>query len=161
MRRSCLAVGGIAALLVAACTSVAEQDATERDESGDITEEGDLGVFALNVGDCVNQPSETGEGVSQLTGVPCDEPHDGEVFGLIDSTAEEFPGRSALQQEADDVCVTEFEAYVGVAYESSEIFYETLVPTEETWTDFDDREIVCIAVEQDGQLTGSVQGAAR
>lgn len=158
---SCTALGGLVLLSLAACTSDAEQDSTERDESGAITEEGDLGVFALNVGDCVNSPDDTEDGVSSMTGVPCDEPHDGEVFGTIDSTATEFPGDAELQSEADEVCAAEFETYVGIEYAVSELFFQTLIPTQQTWDDQDDREIVCIAVEEEGQLTGSVEGAAR
>jgi hypothetical protein len=96
-----------------------------------------------------------------MTGVPCEEPHDGEVFATIDSAETEFPGDVALQDEANEACTVEFETYVGMEYAASELFFQTLIPTEQTWADQNDREIVCIAVEEDGQLTGSVQGVAR
>jgi len=144
-----------AALAAVGCSS----DQTTRDETGAIVEEGDLGVFAVQEGDCINIPSATNE-ISTFTGVACTEPHDGQVFAAFDYEADAFPGSATLQAAADEGCVERFETFIGVAYVESIYYMQTFIPTEDGWDTIDDREILCVVVPESGseQLTQDLEG---
>lgn len=115
-------------------------------------------VFDLEVGMCFNGAIDESSSVET---VDCTEPHDSEVYALLDyADADVFPGQEVLSQYAEDQCVSAFEDYVGVPYEQSEIFAGTGYPSSETW-DNGDREIVCSLNAETGQLTGSMMGANR
>ncbi|TDQ51596.1 septum formation family protein [Actinorugispora endophytica] len=117
-------------------------------------------VFTLVVGDCLS--SSTGEGeVSSVPTVDCAEPHDSEVYASHMIADGAYPGEDAIYTEAEEVCTTEFETFVGMAYLDSELDFEYLYPTEDSWNELDDREILCMVVDPAGQTTGSLEGAAR
>jgi hypothetical protein len=75
-------------LILAACGGAA------RDDTGTITEGGELDVFSLSVGDCFGSTTE--DAVASVEAVPCSEPHESEVFALADYDADasaEWPGQ--------------------------------------------------------------------
>ena len=117
-------------------------------------------VFTLAVGTCFDDSDQTQ--VSSVPEVDCSEPHDNEVFAVFDYTASDtFPGSSAMNDAAQDLCVAEFEAYVGLSYQESALEVFPITPTEGSW-ESGDREIICALYNLDfSKLTGSMQGAAR
>jgi hypothetical protein len=112
------------------------------------------------VGTCFDDTDETE--VSSVPEVDCSEPHDNEVFAVFDYTASDtFPGSSAMNDAAQELCVAEFEAYVGLSYPESALEVFPITPTQGSW-DNGDREIICALYNLDlSKLTGSMQGAAR
>lgn len=131
----------------------------ERDEtSQEIIEEGQADVFALRVGDCMNEVSE--ELVAEVPVVPCDQPHDEEVYFDFSLAGDAFPGEDAVQTEADTRCAAEFDAFVGLAYDSSTLDFYAYRPSEESWTRLDDRIVSCVIYDPAGQVTGTLAGAA-
>ncbi len=166
MRKWLTALG--AAFLILALTSAcgsdaSQQDNSTRDEGGDITEGGDVGVFALEVGDCFDQPPDGN--ITEVAAVPCDQAHDLEVFAKFDMEGGDdapYPGDAAVQTASEDCIGSLFEDYVGIDYQSSRYGVFPITPTQQTWeSDLNDREIICTANTVDGtQLTGSIQGTA-
>jgi hypothetical protein len=131
----------------------------ERDEtSQEIVEEGQADVFALRVGDCLNEVSE--ELVSEVPVVPCDQPHDEEIYFDFLLEGDEYPGDDPIQTEADTRCGAEFDAFVGLAYDSSTLDFYAYRPSEESWTQLDDRIVSCVIFDPAGQVTGTLAGAA-
>jgi len=121
---------------------------------------GTASVFDFTVGDCFDDPSESGE-VSSVTTVDCAEPHDNEVYALFDyDGSDEYPGEETLSTAADDGCEGRFEAYVGTAYLDSEVYYTHLIPTEESWGT-GDREVVCVLYIPGEKIEGSLEGSGR
>jgi hypothetical protein len=52
-----------------------------------------------------------------------------------------------------------FEAFVGKDYESSALDVASLYPSRESWTNQNDREVICAVYDVDAnKLTGSVKG---
>lgn len=146
------------ALVAAGCTAAGEQDAT-RDETGDITENDDVGVFRLQEGDCLVMPSGgiAGEEVETMEGIPCNEPHDGEVLALVivpgDDDAE-FPGQAAISSQAEAGCLEQFSTKTGRDFLTDPDWDMTfLSPTADSWALGNDREIVCIVTPLDGEMT--------
>lgn len=131
-----------------------ERDATTQE----IVEEGDADVFAIRVGDCMNEAS--GEVVSEVPVVPCDQPHDEEVFFDFELSGEEYPGDEAVQTQASDGCLAQFEPFVGLAYESSTLDFYPYTPTKESWDQLGDRIVSCVIWDPAGQVTGTLAGAA-
>jgi hypothetical protein len=120
---------------------------------------GGTSVFDLEVGDCFDDPTSTGE-VSEVPTIDCAEPHDNEVYAAYDYDGDSFPGDDAMVAAADEGCQDRFESFVGIGYFESALYYTHLVPTQESW-DSGDREIICVLYEPGEKLTGSMEGAAR
>ncbi len=151
-----IAVIGVAVVALAGCSS----DQTTRNAEGDIVEEGDLGVFVVREGDCIDLPTGIDE-VSTFTGVACDAPHDAQVFAAFDVVdAAEYPGSSIIQETADSGCVDRFESFIGVPYAESIYYMQTFIPTPESWDSLDDREVLCVVVPESDteKLTSDLRG---
>lgn len=166
LTRIAVAVAAIAvALPLTGCSIVGDllggpAPQPQRDETTqEIVEEGDADVFAIRVGDCLNEA--TAETVSEVPVVPCDTAHDEEVFSEITLTGTEFPGDDAVQTQADEGCYAQFAEFVGLAYEESALEFYAYRPTEDSWTQLDDRIVSCIVYDPAGQTTGTLAGAAR
>jgi len=144
-------------------------DNTERNDTGEVVTEGDIGVLVLKLGDCVMLPSnalsdtmapgDTVE-VETLRGVPCNELHDGEIFYVhkffSDENAE-YPGNEVLLETIGFFCEDRYEDYTGVAWLDSQHDIFPLTPTAESWG-YGDREGQCIAANESGeQLSASIR----
>ncbi|CAN5362809.1 hypothetical protein BH23ACT9_BH23ACT9_16440 [soil metagenome] len=122
-------------------------------------------VVAFTIGECVNLP-ETSQ-IADYETVDCDEVHDAETFALPQHPGgpdDAFPGAPEIEAFADERCDGAFEPYVGTPYASSELFYTALIPSEQSWDDAEDREVVCLLVGAPAgggfeQLQGSKQGS--
>lgn len=164
-RQAILGAMVLAMLGMAACGEDAK-----RDGEGAIVDDGDVSAFELRVGDCFNeggQPTDTNEvtPVADVSAVPCADPHDIEVFALVevgDGPQAPFPGDAAIAEEASGLCEAQFESYVGTPYETSELqFSPVLVPTAASWLE-GDREAVCGLYEGDlSQASGSLKASGR
>ena len=119
---------------------------------------GTVSETELVVGDCFTGEAGWDRATTDL--VPCDEPHQRQIVGLVPWTdTNTFPGEAALEALADEFCLDAFEDFVGISYESSIYFMSSWTPTAESW-DVGDRMIVCaLELEDDSLFTGSRQGA--
>jgi len=120
----------------------------------------DLGASAI--GTCLDFGDTVGADIERLPVVPCEEQHTHEIFAVVNSAEETYPGFEALEAEAQAVCLQPFEQYVGVSAFDSDLFYSWLVPTLTSWEQDDDTEIVCVVGEDNAApLVGSVRGINR
>lgn len=133
-----------------------------RDESGAVTEGGDMDVFSLKVGDCLNTESMVDPEITDVPVLACDEPHDGEVFHQFDLPAGDFPAEADIEAAVEETCLPEFATFAGIEYaESADLDITWLEPTAEGWSGADDRSVTCIIVDITGNVTGTLAGAAR
>jgi hypothetical protein len=134
-------------------------DDADRDGSGEIVAGGDLDVMTIQVGDCFDDPDETGV-VYNLDAVPCSQPHDNEVFASVPLAGVwlEYPGQSVVDGYAYEQCSGDvFDEFVGTPYFDSSLDVFTLTPTQESW-DQGDREIICALYRLDfDKLTGTAR----
>lgn len=130
--------------------------------AGACEDEGD--VFSLEVGTCFNDTESAlaGGETSNVPVVECDEPHDNEVFALVELEGDEFPGNDTVRQVGNEKCLAEFEDYVGLDYPSSRYAAGPyLTPTEESWERANDREVICALWDANlEKLEGSARGSA-
>lgn len=147
----------MATLIVLLCAAVAGC------ESGGGSGGSDVSVFRIRPGDCFNDPPPERQ-LEQVDVVPCDQPHDNEVFATVDHPAPEgdaFPGREAVVAYAEQACPAPFAEYVGATYDQSRFTLFPIVPSADTWA-AGDRQVICALYDhQAGKLTGSVRGSAQ
>lgn len=123
-------------------------------------------VMTLNVGDCFDEEAmNTALMNSEITDVPlvdCAEEHDSEFFHSHQMTGDEYPGDGEIQTQADELCSGDaFTDFIGVSYEESETYVAHLSPTQESWEQLDDREILCYVNVPGEKVTGTLEGSAR
>ncbi|MBD0293338.1 MAG: septum formation family protein, partial [Jiangellaceae bacterium] len=69
-------------------------------------------------------------------------------------------GTQAVDTAAQEICVAEFEDFVGIPYEDSVLDVGFLAPTEESWRE-GDREVLCTVFDPAEEVSGSLRGAKR
>ena len=151
------AVAISAVVAVAACSS---SGPTERaaDVPGGVDSPTELSTFDLRPGDCLVAPDDIQAKLGSIDAVPCDDPHDFEVFALADyDDSDTFPGEDELNDFADGQCITDFLGYTGDDYLDSELFVTYLLPTIESWNSADrtDRTAVCLLTDPSRQRSSS------
>lgn len=120
---------------------------------------GEGAVSALRVGQCLHQPGAS-NAIEEVEVVPCDDPHDFEVFARVELPDGPYPGDDGVSDAAQPACTGRFAAYVGVEPSDSVLATGFLVPSEEGW-DGGDREVVCLLYAPDERLQGSMRATQR
>lgn len=130
---------------------IAGEDNSTRDDSGAIVEGGEVGAFRIRLGDCFGETF--GSTIEKVDAVPCDQSHYYEVyaaFNLPYGGDADFPGRIAVDDEADQGCLDRFEPFVGLDYASSIYGIGAITPSAEGWAEVGDREVLCVISNFDG-----------
>ena len=137
-------------------------DDAGRDESGNIISEGEIDAFAMRVGDCFDDSPEiidSSAEVQDVPGLPCSEPHDNEVYAVFDVSFDAFPGDESMFDLSTDACLKRFKGFVGKSYEESSLDLFAIYPTYDSWSQLNDREVICAVYRVDyKKLTGSAKG---
>jgi hypothetical protein len=151
--------------VVLCALAVACSSGTERDDEGNVTDAGDVGAFDLRPGDCFNDTDNEAEEFESLRVVPCDDPHDNEIYASFDYPADDgepFPGIEAIYEFGEPECFDAFEAFVGSGYDESEFDFDLIYPIQEGWDEFDDRTILCYLWQFElEKIEGSAEGTRR
>lgn len=124
--------GAAAGLILLAATGAACSD----DES----------VFNAEVGECIENLDDLGGTISELPETECTEDHEAEFFALYEHEGgdDDFDAER-IGEEANEECAAEFEDYMGVEPTETRITFAPITPSEESWTEGDDRETICVA----------------
>lgn len=149
----------IAVVAAIAATAFGIATAAERNDAGEITSAGAVDAFEVRVGDCFDDGAFASSEVSEVPGVPCSEPHDNEVYATFDISGD-WPGDERIEELSYEGCYDRFAAAIGKSYEESVIDYTTIYPSQGSWKQLDDREVVCVAYHMElEKLTGSIIGS--
>jgi hypothetical protein len=160
VRALAVAIIALAGVALSGCSQLGQVD----NLTGVDTTTGDDDVFSIKVGECFNDETAEGEAVTEVEKVDCAEPHIWEAYESIimedgDGT---YPGEDVVTEKAQTDCKAAFADYIGLDYDSSALDLSYYYPTEETWTQLNDREILCIVTDSAVDRTeGSLEGAAR
>ena len=150
-------IGALA--LTGALAGCSGTPAARDSETREVTEAGQDSVFQIRVGDCtIDVPD--GD-ASEVPVVPCAELHDNEVYYAFNMDGGAWPGETAVEDAAAETCVAQFEKFIGISYDETELEWWPITPTEGSWTALNDREIYCLAYDPAAPSTGSLSGAAR
>lgn len=124
-----------------------------------------LQIPTAAVGECILDPyvgEADAEGnwiFSEVKVVPCDQLHYGEVYASGQSQLAEFD-YDAVLAEAEAYCAANYEAYVGIPYAESALYYDYWYPTEQSWA-AGDRELTCLVTTLAEDSVGSYQGSGK
>ncbi len=165
--RRALALAGSAVALSVALTGCSalngilgggSGDADRDEETGQVTESSTVDIFSLKLGDC-KMASATGL-IEDADVVPCDEPHDEEVYYEITMDDGEFSEEDI--DAASQECIGDaYTSFVGIDFQSSTLEVYPITPTQQTWDELNDRIVQCVISDPAGPTTGSLKGAAR
>lgn len=116
-------------------------------------------------GTCVDLAGGSG---ARVTTVPCEDPHDAELYAVVTVGDRElaggpddaYPGSEAVVAEAEAVCSDRFADYVGRPDNESSLDVVFLVPTATTW-ELGDRTMVCLVEDPSADLIASVADTGR
>jgi hypothetical protein len=152
--RNILAATGVAVAAALGISSMAQ-----RNDAGEIMAAGIVDAFEVRVGDCFDDGAFASEDVSEVPAVPCSEPHDNEVYAAFDVSGE-WPGADSLEEMAYRGCYERFSDTIGKSYEESIIDYTVIYPSEASWGELNDREVLCVGYHmQYEKLTESIRGS--
>ncbi|WP_235564131.1 septum formation family protein [Microbacterium sp. Root553] len=133
-------------------------DADRDEDTGQVTESANIDIFALKLGDC-KMASASGL-IEDADVVPCDQPHDEEVYYEITMKDGEF-SEEAVDTASQECIGDAYTSFIGVAYDDSALEVYPITPTQDTWDQLNDRVVQCVVTDPAGQTTGSLKGAAR
>ena len=140
-------------MAIAGCGSGGGEETGESDRSGDVD------VFDLEVGVCLADFQDATE-LETIEASSCSEPHSDEIFASGSIPDDNFPGMDVVEAKAQDMCIAEFDDFVGISYEDSVLDVGYLTPTEESWND-GDRDVLCTVYDPAEEISGSLRGAKR
>jgi hypothetical protein len=132
-----------------------------RADTGEIAKPGDLTATDLRVGDCFDLKDPTAEEIEDVAARPCAQAHEFELFFTGSLPEGAYPPQSVFDAYMQDNCMPAFLAFVGKAYEDSELDVYWLTPTTEAWGQ-GDRSVQCVVSHpRIHQLTESLKGSRR
>lgn len=155
--RAAVGLGSLltASLLLGACGLL--DSGPERNDDGRVIEPVDASVLELRDGDCF-----TDDGGTEVTLMPCDKPHEYEVFASTKLPDGEYPGVDKAETEADAFCRPAFGEFVGVAYNDSELPLQYFYPEAVDWSEANNRTVLCLVTEPGNEhFTGTLKNADR
>ncbi|MGF1668537.1 MAG: septum formation family protein [Acidimicrobiia bacterium] len=152
----------VALLGIVAANVLVSSGQVDRSDGGASVESGPVDAFDLAVGDCIEWPSsdETYQ-FEEIEVLPCDQPHDAEVYALAShplGPGAGYPGDDVVGDWSVDTCHRAFPGYVGRSYEGAEdLEFTFFAPTEAGWNSQDDRVVQCLVFRVDeAKISGSV-----
>ena len=115
-------------------------------------------AFDLETGQCLDEPES--DEVVNVEVVECADPHDLEIYQVSDLADQDFD-EAAIDSQSFDVCLENFDGFIGTPYLDSEFEIYYLIPSEESWAE-GDREVVCAVYDLTNDKTsGSAKDSGR
>jgi hypothetical protein len=107
---------------------------------------------------CLLVTEDLPEEVEELPTIGCDVPHTHEIYASVEYTEQDvYPGADALGAFAQVECLAAFEPFVGISAFDSALSYSWFLPSLSGWKDEDDRTVLCVLTDRDGdELTESM-----
>ena len=126
-----------------------------RTGAGVIARAGSVGPRSLQLGDCAELPNPLPATVTSVDVVPCGQLHNSEMFFDGDLPQAADSGGSSLQTVALGSCREQLTSFIGTA--ASALHVVSFFPTQLEWVS-GDRHFVCLAVDRQSDVTGSLRG---
>jgi len=152
--KTTVSVAAVLLVLLTGCSTDAP-----RDSAGQVTAAATTDAFSIKVGDCVGKLD--GDSAQKLPLMPCAQAHFWEAYASSKLDGTDFPGNSQVNDLSDKACGAAFTGFVGIAIDDSKYEVTYLAPTKESWTQAEDREVVCLVGSSSGNVTGSLKGKAK
>ncbi len=125
-----------------------------RDTSGTITRQGQLSPVELRTGDCLRVPRELNGVIHALTVLPCAQPHNGQVFTILQAPDGPYPGNVELQTAALNACAMAAPSFLGTDHTLLETV--AFFPSEKGWG-LGSRDEHCLLMDRAKDITGDIR----
>ncbi|MGW6980392.1 DUF4190 domain-containing protein [Streptomyces sp. NPDC054932] len=138
---------------------------TKRDTGGQVTDPVSGDVNDIRMGDCFNtsddlskyHDADGSKAAMSVRIVPCDQPHKGEAFAVVQLDDGSYPGTEKIVAMAEEKCSgTALSSYVGKDAKLSGLEGYYYYPESATWL-LGDRQISCFLGNPSGPTTGSAR----
>lgn len=130
-----------------------------RNTSGQVTASATTDAYSIRVGDCIGAlPSESTE---RLTLIPCNQEHHWEAFATSNLTGTNYPGATAIAEQARRECGRVAKGFLGSSVERTKFEVTSLTPTKASWEQAQDREVMCLVGSSERTITGTLAGAGK
>jgi DNA-binding SARP family transcriptional activator len=128
----------------------------------DPADEREVPLTSLRLGNCFDLPPSAGASVRDYVWLlPCERPHQAEVFHVYSLAAGPYPGDEEVEALALKQCTIVFQLYVGISPDWSELSFSHVWPGQSQW-ESGDRGGGCALFHRSGRdLTGSMRGTRR
>ncbi|GAB3543302.1 hypothetical protein GCM10027403_37280 [Arthrobacter tecti] len=114
----------------------------------------------LEAGQCMTDSGTAAE--PNIEVLPCTEEHAFEVFATTELPEGDYPGLGEADALAQEFCRSEFDGFIGVEYDASELDLQYFYPVEEEWATEGGRSVICLVGQPAGaSTTGTLKGSAR
>lgn len=118
-------------------------------------------VLELRVGDCViDAAAPLSADLAELPTVPCNEPHDSELYAIVFVEDGNYPGVDELVAQGQTKCQALFADFIGIDFRSSLLDFHFYYPTPSSWVQ-GDRSVYCMVADPGLSVVGTLQGARR
>lgn len=117
----------------------------------------EVSVWDIKPGDCFSYSDTSASTIDKVTLFKsCDSKHQYEAFHAANMNGDKtFPGEYAVQDFAEKECGKKFEEWVNA---SGDFNYTYIGPSQESWEQGDDREVMCVAQPRfSKETTGSAK----
>ena len=160
-----LAIAGLAmsgfwvVVVVAAIVAANLGKATRSATTGVITHRGHMNAFSLRVGDCFDNPAGA-RAVNTVTAIPCDQPHNAQIYAKFKLTGSDFsyPGAAVVEQRARSGCNARIGS-VDKSMTTTAMTVRILLPERVAWV-AGQRTVSCMVVNPTATLTTSLLNSA-
>ncbi len=145
---------GVLVLMIAVGSDTSDDDYSSRQptSSGSGTY-----IDELVVGECFDEAGSEDE----VDRMPCDEPHQGELYAVVTLPPQTWPGDKEIGDQSEAACDKAFEPYVGISVDDSELEPVIWYPELSTWSS-GDRNVYCGAYGPGGDdLDKTVKNSRR
>jgi len=135
--------------------AVAVGQQPSRSADGKVTKAGKASLTDIRVGDCLKLPASIGAGsMHTVRDVPCNEPHNSEVFASVTLTGSSYPGQTAAEQAALALCQAPGRTYIRTS--KVRLTLLVLVPQRLSWN-AGNHDARCVAVDPAGDHSGDIR----
>lgn len=120
----------------------------------------DVPVKDLEAGECMTDSGTAAD--PNIEVIPCDEAHAFEVFATTELSEGNYPGTGEADAQTQEFCRSEFEEFIGVPYDDSELELQYFYPVESEWDDDGGRSVTCLVGLAGGEpSTGTLEDSER
>jgi Septum formation len=113
-------------------------------------------IFLLRPGQCINS-SLNGTAVAHV--VPCTQPHDAQIYGIVPVAGRHWPGAAVLSEQARRGCQSKLNGYLNQQLPPVNVTEFYVYPDPGAWA-AGGRSVICEIRGIQGKLTGPVQATS-
>ncbi|MCA0294990.1 MAG: septum formation family protein [Actinobacteria bacterium] len=128
-----------------------------RTPDGTVTRAGKVPPMRLRLGDCLELPESTRGVVKQVDVLPCDSPHNGQVFAIVTLPAGGYPGDDEAIRLGIDACAEEIDGFFGTSAAIAPSLQSFSFTAPKTDWENGDHSVRCLVVDTAGDFTGDVR----